>query len=287
MNIETIKTISHLLKSIENKINVIHYPGTGTGQEVILMYHGISKRPKFNCVTANLFREQLAWLTDNYIVVPLSILIEKLSAPSPIPLKLAAITFDDGYINFAELALPILRDYKCHATVFVPSEKAGCYNDWDRSIKGFHKMEIMSYDMIRQLPQEFVEIGSHGLSHRPLSQLPYNEIKREIVDSRLEIENKTGRPVHFFAFPFGVYPFRHKLQLCDAENHFMGGYNAACTTWWGRYNSLKDINTLRRVGIWDSDSFSDFIDKLSGYYDWLEKKERVGRYLKIMESYLR
>jgi len=251
------------------------------------MYHGISKRPDFNCITADQFKAQLAWLKKKYSVVPLSVLVDHIMSPLPMnAADLASITFDDCYVNFAELALPILQEFKLHATAFVPTGKVGYYNDWDKGMSGFRKMEIMSYKVLRQLPEEFVEIGSHGITHMPLDRLPYVEIEKEMVQSRVEIEQNIGKPVQFFAYPFGVFPFKHRLRLHDGENRFLGGYKAACTTWWGRFNAMSDIHMLRRVGIWDSDCFDDFKDKLDGYYDWLEKKEMVGRRFKIIKNSL-
>jgi peptidoglycan/xylan/chitin deacetylase (PgdA/CDA1 family) len=249
------------------------------------MYHGISKTPKSNCITVSTFHEQLSWLKEKYTVVPLSVLVNAIKEPlSGNPSDLASITFDDGYTNFAELALPLLQEYQLHATLFVLAGKIGCYNDWDETMNGFQRMEIMPYSMLSQLPENVVEVGSHGLSHIPLGTQPYEIIEREIVQSRVEIEQNIGRPVKFFAFPFGVYPFKYRSKLYDTMNNFIGGYSAACTSWWGRYNALKDINMLRRITIWDSDSFADFRDKLQGSYDWLEKKERIGRYYKILRN---
>ncbi|MFZ3091291.1 MAG: polysaccharide deacetylase family protein [Nitrospirota bacterium] len=286
INTRTIKTISRLLKPLSNIAKKISHPKEG--QRVILMYHGISKSPKFNCVTQSLLREQISWLKEKYFVVPLNTLIESLDSDSFMAhSNLASITFDDGYNSFAELALPVLQALNCHATVFIPSGKAGSCNDWEENSDEFYKMKIMSYEAIRQLPIESVEIGSHGISHIALNRLSFREIERELVESSLEIEQNISRPVRFFAFPYGVYPFKHRHRLYDDKAKlFLGGYKAACTTWWGRYNSLKDTNRLRRIGIWDSDSFDDFTDKLNGYYDWLVGKERIGRGLKIIRSFL-
>src|SRR4030067_1358435 len=283
---KTIKTISRFLKPISNLNNRIYQPKEG--QRVILMYHGISKLPKFNCVTQSLFREQISLLKEKYTVVPLSVLIENLktSFPQKDQSNLLSITFDDGYVNFSELALPILQEYECHTTVFVSSGKIGCYNDWDKDISNSLRMEIMSHKIINQLPSKFVDIGSHGITHRPLDCLPYNELRKELIESKLEIEQNISRPVQFFAFPFGSYPFKHRNRLYDNKKHFLGGYKAACTSWWGRYNFTKDINLLRRIGIWDTDSFDDFADKLNGYYDWLKNKEKIGRGLKIVKNFL-
>lgn len=285
INTRTIKAISRLLKPLSNITKKILHPREG--QRAILMYHGVSKSPKFNCVTQSLLREQISWLKEKYFVVPLNTLIESLNSDSFMAhSNLASITFDDGYNSFAELALPVLQALNCHATVFIPSGKAGSYNDWDENVSSLNKMEIMSYETLRQLPKEFVGIGSHGISHISFDGLSIREIERELVESRLEIEQNISRPVQFFAFPFGFYPFKYKHRLYDDKTKlFLGGYKAACTTWWGRYNSLKDINMLRRIGIWDSDSFDDFTDKLNGYYDWLEGKERIGMFLKTIAAF--
>lgn len=284
MNNETIKKATQALKPVTNILKKIR---PEKGQRIILMYHGISKRPNFNCVTAALFKEQLAWLTENYIVVPLSVLIQHFSLPdiaNP-ETRLVAITFDDGYCNFVDLALPVLQEYKCHATVFVPTGKVGLYNDWDEKHHKFYKMTIMTYETLRQLPEEFVEIGSHGITHLAFDNLTPTMVTKELIESRLELEQNTARPVPFFAFPFGVRPAGNKVGLYDQNNRMYGGYRAACTTWWGRYNSASSIDKLRRIGIWDCDSMRDFIDKLHGCYDWLETKEKIGRSIKFIQSY--
>ena len=284
MDNATIKSITQTLKPMTDVLS--RRMSQQTGQRVILMYHGIDKQAFFNCVAAGHFKEQLSWLQERYSVVPLSVLVDALQFPGPSNRaeNLAAITFDDGYVNFAEWAAPILQEYKMHATVFLPTGKAGSYNDWDEGMSGFHKMEIMTYAMLRQLPEQTVEVGSHGIAHLPLDQLSCSEIQKEIVQSRVDIEQSIGRPVRFFSFPYGVYPFKFRRGLRDRKNELLGGYRAACTTWWGRYNTRKDVHMLRRVGIWDIDTFDDFTDKLQGSYDWLVKKESVGRYYNVMKN---
>ena len=285
MNEKTIKSVTRILKPV-GKI-ITGDSSRRTGQKVILMYHGISKQPAFNCIPASLFEKHLAWLKERYTVVPLSVLVENLVSPVPTnAMNLAAITFDDCYVNFAELALPVLQRYNVHATVFLPTAKAGYYNDWDEGMAGYRKMEIMSYDMLRQLPGTVVEIGSHGISHCPLNRLTYGELEKEMVQSRIDIEKNTGRKVQFFAVPFGMYPVKYRHKLYDDNNCLLGGYRAACGSSWGRYNTVKDIHLLRRITIADSDSFDDFRDKLNGHYDWLVAKESIGRYYKIMKSWL-
>lgn len=279
MNKTEIKKITHLLKpilKITNSVNCNKF------QSVILTYHGIARRSGFNCVGKELFRNQIAWLKENYLVVPLAQLIENLDSQGGNKAHMAAITFDDGYTNFYEYAVPILEEYNCHATVFVPSGKVGRYNDWDEGVRGFQKMPIMSYQQLRELPEKIAEIGSHGISHTDLDLLQLHEVARELLESRSEIEQMIGRQVRFFSFPFGKYPFWSRSDAVQNGKGLLSSYDGACTISWGRFNSRRDIYSLRRIGIWENDSFTDFLDKLEGHYDWLVIKESVGSFLKSM-----
>ncbi len=249
-----------------------------TGQRLILMYHGVAERTGFNCITRDQFRDQIAWLREHYFVVPLHELVGRLVDEDKGNTDFASVTFDDGYINFAELALPVLKEHDVHATVFVPSGKVGGYNDWDEGRGEFHKMSIMSYEQMRALPPDVVEIGSHGVYHRSLAWLSADELAREIGQSKVELEQGLGLPVRFFAFPYGGCP--SVLGSPRKREALFGAYTAACTSRWGRFNSGKDIYALCRIGIWHGDSFNDFTDKLSGRYDWLVAKENVGKFVK-------
>lgn len=280
------QTIRKITRSLKPALRVMSNHRCTQGQRLILAYHGISKNPQFNCVTRDAFREHLIWMRNRYRVVPLSELVNDLgTSPAPDRVNMSSITFDDGYTNFPELALPVLQELGFHATVFVPSGKIGYYNDWDRMHAEFCRMDIMSLSELRQLPQESVEIGSHGITHTPLNRVSDTEIKREIIGSRSEVEQRTGRRVRFFSFPFGAYPIRRRLKLYDSEFRPIGGYLAACSSRWGRFNTKRDIPMLRRIGVWDSDSFGDFVDKIQGRYDWLALKERAGRYYKTVMCY--
>jgi peptidoglycan/xylan/chitin deacetylase (PgdA/CDA1 family) len=279
MNKTEMKKITNLLKPFSKITNSVK---CDKFQRVILTYHGISNHSSFNCVAKDLFRDQIAWLKENYIVVPLFELIKNIGSRNTKKAHMASLTFDDGYVNFCEHAVPILEEYGCHATAFIPSGKVGCHNDWDEGEKGFQKMPIMSYQQLRELPEEIVEIGSHGISHIALGKLASHEVQREIFESRSEIEQKIGRRVRFFSYPFGSYPFQYRAESNQNIKLLLSAYAGACTIWWGRFNEQKDIYALRRIGIWESDSFEDFLDKMRGYYDWLAAKEIFCKFFNIL-----
>ncbi|HEU0175684.1 MAG TPA: polysaccharide deacetylase family protein [Blastocatellia bacterium] len=70
------------------------------------------------------FAKQLEYLTAYYDVVPLSRMVERITARAPLPSRMAAITIDDGYRDAYEIAYPLLRRYGVSATLFVVTEFA-------------------------------------------------------------------------------------------------------------------------------------------------------------------
>ena len=63
---------------------------------------------------------------------------------------------------------------------------------------------MMDWEEIKQLASNWhVTIGAHTGGHHTLNVLSDEELKSELVDSRLEIEERLGRKVHHLAYPFG------------------------------------------------------------------------------------
>ena len=69
------------------------------------------------------FAAQCVRLSELYDVVPLRTAVEALGQPQA--RQMASITFDDGYHDFSELAVPVLKRLGLHATLFVPAGKVG------------------------------------------------------------------------------------------------------------------------------------------------------------------
>jgi peptidoglycan/xylan/chitin deacetylase (PgdA/CDA1 family) len=90
---------------------------------VVVMYHGVIERslPVFNWCQLHReeFEQQIAFLSEEYSIIPLGELIERLAKRMPLPERTACITFDDGFKSVYETALPVLLKYKTPATVFL------------------------------------------------------------------------------------------------------------------------------------------------------------------------
>lgn len=102
----------------------------------------------------------------------------------------ASITFDDGW-RIPKRTIDFLKREKVKAAFFIYPLVIGGNN-------------FFSWDEIRQLSSEGFIIGSHGFSHRLLKDLPEDSLEKEIIYSKEYIEEKIGKEVFAFAYPFGI-----------------------------------------------------------------------------------
>lgn len=108
---------------------------------------------------------------------------------------LVSFTFDDGWISQASIARPLLEQYGYRGTFYLLSGYVGVF-------------PYMSAASAVGLHRAGHEIGSHTISHPNLPQLPTEDIRRELVDSRRDLENAIGAPVVHFASPYGRFDAR-------------------------------------------------------------------------------
>lgn len=122
------------------------------------------------------------------------------------------LTFDDGYVNNLEQAVPVLEAEGCPATIFVlPGRFAGT-NAWDQgALPEAERDQLMSLAHMQQLAQSssVITFGSHGLLHQNLTTLDEAELHREIHDSHRILSEQLGPAyVPVFAYPWGAHDDR-------------------------------------------------------------------------------
>ncbi len=134
------------------------------GMPMVLMYHSVqpyTEDPYLVTVGPPRFEQQMRWLRRRGLRgVSIAELLAARAAGAG--KGLVGLTFDDGYADFAEYALPVLRRYGFTATVFVIAGRMGGDNVWDPA--GPRK-PLLDADQVRALAEAGVEIGSHGLMH--------------------------------------------------------------------------------------------------------------------------
>jgi peptidoglycan/xylan/chitin deacetylase (PgdA/CDA1 family) len=99
---------------------------------LLLTYHGVlpagSGADDYlarNCVDADAFARQMRFLSRHYRCISLSDAVAGLAGEKPLPHRAAVVTFDDGFRNNLDHALPVLRQYGVPATVFVTTDHIG------------------------------------------------------------------------------------------------------------------------------------------------------------------
>lgn len=163
----------------------------------ILTYHSIDASGSVISTSPALFRSHMETLSrSGTAIVPLSDIQKR---PGSI-----AITFDDGFANFEEHALPLLRKYEFPATVFLVSGHCGGYNDWPTQSPSVPQLPLMSWPCLQRITGAAITWGAHTVSHPDLTKMQEAEVAREMGDCREEIQQRTGMAVDCLAYPYGA-----------------------------------------------------------------------------------
>lgn len=178
----------------------------------MLLYHRIG-RPKLSSLVAGqyvapgLFRSELDYLAaKGWSGVPLSDIVKNPSASGADGDRFA-VTFDDGYLSVYEHACPALIERQLTATIYVVSGTIGGINEWD-SRAGDAKEPMMTAAQIRELSDAGFEIGSHTVTHPHLTDIPNDQLDREAIDSKHQLEDIIGKEVVSFSYPYGDHDER-------------------------------------------------------------------------------
>jgi peptidoglycan/xylan/chitin deacetylase (PgdA/CDA1 family) len=229
--------------------------GTPDGDEDrtlrVLMYHKVNDLwPNPTTVPTAVFEEQMALLGElGYVPVSLEGVRDHFLSGAPLPPRAVLLTFDDGYRDNLENALPVLRRHGYPAVLFVPvaflDDGRPLPHEETLHVLGVHN-ETLDWDELAELEAGGVRVESHGIGHRPLSELDPAEATREIALSKLRLEERLGREVEAFAFVKGSqadYRPEHASLVQQA------GYKLAFTSVSGANGPGTDPFRLRRYNI--------------------------------------
>lgn len=192
--------------------------------------------------------------------------------------KLIILTFDDGYEDNYIYAYPLLKKYGFKATIFLLSDLN--YNKWDVESPNNPEMKfnLMNLDMIKEMQDYGIEFGGHTKTHPKLAEIELSQAREEILESKQKLEEKLGKKLITFAYPYGNMNEAIKNIVKEA------GYEFAVATDSGDISFSTDLFKIRRIGIFSTNSFLTFKRKVSGRYNFIKIKREQKEKLKKGET---
>src|SRR6187200_49702 len=224
----------------------------------IVAYHRVSTDRDELAVTPAAFRAQMEVLLHSGVQpAPLDEALELLrERPAG---RYACVTFDDGYHDNLDHAIPVLRDLGIPATFFIPT---AIIDGTARPYWYERPPPMLTWSELRQIAQDgLFAIGAHTCTHPALPKLSDDAAWTEIAASKREVEERTGRRAEAFAYPAGVYGEREVRMVREA------GYRVGVTTLPGLVGPGHRPETLPRSFIDRQDNLNMFEAKLTGLLD--------------------
>jgi len=211
----------------------------------ILFYHRIAdKHPNTWTMSSKNFAAQLDWLQQHYDIVSLAEAQRRIQAPF-CDRPTVALTFDDGYRENAEFAIPELARRNLTATYFVSTEFVRTGLPFPHDAQAGIPLAPNTVDELRSFIDQGIEIGAHTRHHPDMGQIKGDEaIRNEIAGSIDDLQRWLKIDVRYFAFPFGL-PQNVTQAAVDIINEL--GLAGFCTA----YGALNWPNStgfhLRRI----------------------------------------
>lgn len=161
---------------------------------LILMYHRITANRDQDpfqldmCTPRHVFSEQIEYHTRHFTPIAVGEAVARIHAGKPLPSHAVSVTFDDGYLDFKEIALPVLKRFQCPATVFITTgglkERAAFW--WDSAAEFIARTRKREVDIRALAPGAPIQTLSLGSRHRRRSLILLQNLLWEQPPDRID-----------------------------------------------------------------------------------------------------
>lgn len=232
----------------------------------VLMYHKVDPlRADMLTVTTEQLRAQLAYLqTAGYSIITMpQLLAFTQDKRSSLPKRPVLVTFDDAYENNLTYALPILKEQKVPATIFVPTAYVGGVNEWDSKGGLSPADNILTAEELKSLIADNISLAYH--SHRHINYKHTN-----VPDIQLDLQDNIGAATSLglpmtaaFAYPYGGRPKKAASKRAMQQEMERLGIQAGFRIG-NRINTLpiRQRYEINRIDIQGTDSVAVFKRKV-------------------------
>jgi peptidoglycan/xylan/chitin deacetylase (PgdA/CDA1 family) len=231
--------------NVASPMAVMHRP-----QVPILCYHQIrgwspsdSKTAKDYIVPVEKFREQMKALAENgYHTILPDQLCDYLVNGTALPSRPFLLTYDDTRAEQFTIAREEMNKYGFKGVYFIMTVSLG-------------RPGYMTREEVKQLSDEGNIIGSHTWNHSNVKNYTAKDWPMQIDKPSQQLENITGKPIEYFAYPFGLWNKPAIEQL--KERHFKAAFQLS-----EKRDENDPLFTIRRIivpGQWNTNTLEKWM----------------------------
>ncbi len=217
----------------------------GRAPITVLFYHRVAdNQPNaWTCTNAE-FARQMCWLRRHFDLLTLAEAQQRIrQGVNRRPA--VCITFDDGYAENCEQAIPLMVREEIPCTYFVATRYAFEQLPFPHDLALDQRLQPNTLQQLREMSAAGIEIGAHTRNHVDLGQIhDPSRLEEEVVRSGEELQTAIGKPVRYFAFPFGQ---RANLNAEVFHLAHSAGYEAVCSAYGGYNFPGGDAFHLQRI----------------------------------------
>ena len=221
-------------------------------QVPILCYHHVkdwtpstSARAKDYIVPVEVFKQQMKLLADSgYHTILPDQLYNYLANGTPLPSKPVILTFDDTDLEQFTIAAPEMKKYGFKGVFFIMTVS-------------LNRPNYMSKEQVKALSDDGHEIGSHTWDHHNVKQYQEADWETQIDKPTKQLEAITGKPVKYFAYPFGLWNPQAIPEL--KKRGFVAAFQLATAR-----DEKDPLHTIRRIivpGSWSNSTLMKSMER--------------------------
>jgi peptidoglycan/xylan/chitin deacetylase (PgdA/CDA1 family) len=218
---------------------------TGAAPLMVLYYHRVADDAANSWTVSNrMFARQMKWLKSHFDLVSLEEMQARIRGGRN-ERAAVSITFDDGYADNCQQALPLLIREQIPCTYFVSNRQVFDGLPFPHDKDSGRRFASNSVDELRDLSAAGIEIGAHTRTHCDLGTIKDSDVLfDEVVTAGEELQAALRKPVRYFAFPYGQHANLNRQVFHLA---YENGYEGVCSAYGGFNFPGDDAFHLQRI----------------------------------------
>jgi len=210
----------------------------------VLFYHRVSNRHANDwTISVRQFRRHVEHCRRHLEPVDLAEVQQRVRAGKN-PRPTFTFTFDDGYAENMDHAIPLLLEHSVPTTYFVTTRNVLDGSPFPHDVDCGRPLPVNTVNHVREMSDAGIEIGLHTRTHPDFANLnDPDRVREEIHGGKQELEDMIGRRVRFFAVPYGL---PKQLTRLVFETSREAGLQGVCSAYGGYNIPGGDDYHLRR-----------------------------------------